>query len=49
MRLRRLWPRSLTGELEPADRVAMLRYAVAGAQDPRQLVSVTFDDERGEQ
>jgi membrane protein len=45
VRLRRLWPRSLTGELEPADRVAMLRYAVAARQDPRQLVSVTFDDE----
>jgi membrane protein len=48
VRLRRLWPRSLTGELEPADRLAMQRFAVATRQDPRQLVSVTFSDERGE-
>jgi membrane protein len=48
VRLRRLWPRSLTGELEPADRLAMRRFAVAVRQDRRQLVTVTFSDERGE-
>jgi membrane protein len=48
VRLRRLWPRSLTGELEPADRLAMRRFAVAMRQDPRQLVTVTFSDEGGE-
>ena len=48
VRLRRLWPRSLTGELEPADRVAMQRFAVAVRQDRRQLVTVTFSDKRGE-
>ena len=45
VRLRRLWPRSLTGELEPADRLAMRRYAEAVRQDERQLVSVSFTDE----
>ena len=45
VRLRHLWPRSLTGELEPADRLVMRRYGDAVRQDPRQLVSVTFDDE----
>jgi membrane protein len=48
VRLRRLWPRSLTGELEPADRLALRRFAVAVRQDPRQLVSVTFSDQRGD-
>jgi membrane protein len=45
VRLRRLWPRSLTGDLEPADRVTMRRFAAAVQQDPRQVVSVTFSDE----
>ena len=45
VRLRRLWPRSLTGELEPADRLAMRRYAGAVRRDRRQLVSVSFTDE----
>ena len=45
VRLRRLWPRSLTGELEPADRAAMRRYAGAARYDVRQTVTVTFDDE----
>jgi inner membrane protein YhjD len=48
VRLRRLWPRSLAGDLEPADRLAMERFAVATRQDPRQRVTVTFGDERGE-
>jgi uncharacterized BrkB/YihY/UPF0761 family membrane protein len=48
VRLRRLWPRSLTGALEPADRRAMRRFAAAVRQDRRQRVSVAFSDERGE-
>jgi hypothetical protein len=42
---RRLWPRSLTGELEPADRLAMRGSAAAARQDPRELISVTFNDD----
>ena len=49
VRLRHLWPRSLTGELEPADRLALRRFAAAVRQDRRQLVSVTFSDEGGEE
>ena len=41
---RRLWPRSLTGDLEPADREAMRRTAEAARQDRRQEVVVRFDD-----
>ena len=41
---RRLWPRSLTGDLEPADREALRRNAEAARQDPRQEVVVRFDD-----
>jgi membrane protein len=33
VRAARLWPRSLTGELEPADRAAMQRYAEAVRQE----------------
>jgi YihY family inner membrane protein len=39
---RRLWPRSLTGELEPADREAMERAAAAARLDQRAEVAVTF-------
>jgi membrane protein len=42
---RRLWPRSLTGDLEPADREALRRSAEAARQDPRQEVLVRFDDD----
>jgi membrane protein len=49
VRLRQLWPRSLTGALEPADRLALRRFAAAVRQDRRQLVSVTFSDEGGEE
>jgi membrane protein len=45
VRLRRLWPRSLTGDLEPADRVAMRRAVMAAREDPRQIVTVTYGDE----
>lgn len=41
---RRLWPRSLTGDLEPADREALRRSAEAARQDRRQKVLVRFDD-----
>jgi YihY family inner membrane protein len=40
----RIWPRSLTGELEAADRLAMRRAAEAVRQDPRQEVIVRFVD-----
>lgn len=41
---RRLWPRSLTGDLEPADREALRRSAEAARQDPREEIVVRFDD-----
>ena len=41
---RRLWPRSLTGDLEPADREALRRNAEAARQDQRQEIVVRFDD-----
>jgi hypothetical protein len=44
VRLWRLWPRSLTGELEPADRGAMRRYASAAQGDPRERIAVSFDE-----
>ncbi len=43
---RRLWPRSLTGQLEPADRRAMRRSAASARQDTREEIAVTFDDGR---
>ena len=44
---RRLWPRSLTGELEAADRSALQRTAEAMRQDERQEILVRFTDGRG--
>ena len=41
---RRLWPRSLTGDLELADRDALRRTAEAARQDARQEILVRFDD-----
>jgi YihY family inner membrane protein len=41
---RRLWPRSLAGDLEPADREALRRGAEAARQDRRQEILVRFDD-----
>jgi membrane protein len=41
---RRLWPRSLTGELEVADRSALRRTAEAMRQDERQEILVRFTD-----
>ena len=40
----RLWPRSLTGELEPADRRALQRTAEATRMDRRQEIAVGFGD-----
>jgi membrane protein len=37
-----LWPRSLAGELEPADRRALRRFAEATRLDPREAISVDF-------
>ena len=43
----RLWPRSLAGELEPADRLALRRSAEAARRDGRERIAVSFrDDER---
>jgi YihY family inner membrane protein len=41
---RRLWPRSLTGELTPADELALRRFAEATRRDPRQRIDVSFED-----
>jgi membrane protein len=41
---RRLWPRSLTGDLEAADRSALQRTAEAVRQDERQEILVRFSD-----
>jgi membrane protein len=41
---RRLWPRSFTGGLEPADRVALRRMAGAARRDARQEIVVRFVD-----
>jgi inner membrane protein YhjD len=38
----RLWPRSLTGELEPADRRALQRFAEAARRDRAERIAVTF-------
>jgi membrane protein len=39
---RALWPRSLAGELEPADRRALQRFAQAARLDSREEISVDF-------
>ena len=41
---RRLWPRSLTGELTPADERALRHFAEATRRDPRQRIDVSFED-----
>jgi uncharacterized BrkB/YihY/UPF0761 family membrane protein len=41
----RLWPRSLGGALEDADRAALRRTAEAVQQDERQEIEVRFSDE----
>jgi membrane protein len=42
-----LWPRALTGELEPADRRALRRLAEAARQDRRQRIAVSFGEDDG--
>ena len=42
VRHQRLWPRSLAGELEAADRAALCRAAQAAQQDERQQIRVRF-------
>jgi membrane protein len=39
---RELWPRSLAGELEPADRRALERFAQAAQLDSREKIAVEF-------
>jgi membrane protein len=41
---RRLWPRALVGDLEPADRLALRRSAEAGRRDRRESIEVSFTD-----
>ena len=41
----RLWPRAMTGELEPADRLALQRVAEATRMDPRERIAVSFNEE----
>jgi YihY family inner membrane protein len=40
----RLWPRSLTGELEPADRLALQRLAEATRRDRSERIAVSFGE-----
>jgi membrane protein len=47
VRSRRLWPRSLTGELEPADRAVLERSAAAARADRRERIVVDFDEGAG--
>ena len=44
---RRLWPRSLTGELLEADEQALRDSAHAAQSDPRQHISVTLGHRAG--
>lgn len=39
-----LWPRSMAGQLEPADRLALRRYAEAARHDAREQIAVSFPD-----
>jgi uncharacterized BrkB/YihY/UPF0761 family membrane protein len=39
-----LWPRSMAGELEPADQLALRRYAEAARHDAREQIAVSFRD-----
>jgi len=43
----RLWPRSLTGELEPADRDVLRRAVDAARADRRERITVDFDEPIG--
>jgi membrane protein len=39
-----LWPRSLTGELEPADRAALQRFAEATRRSRSERIAVSFGE-----
>ena len=39
-----LWPRSMAGQLEPADQLALRRYAEAARHDAREQIAVSFRD-----
>ena len=39
-----LWPRSMAGQLEPADQLALRRYAEAARHDAREQIAVSFPD-----
>jgi membrane protein len=41
---RRLWPRALTGDLEPADRLSLRRSAEAARRDRRERIEVSFSE-----
>ncbi len=41
---RRLWPRALAGDLEPADRLALRRSAEAARRDRRESIEVSFTE-----
>jgi membrane protein len=41
----RLWPRSLSGDLTPADRLAWVRFADATRRDERERIAVSFGDD----
>ena len=41
----RLWPRSISGELTPADRLAWERFAEATRRDERERIAVSFGDD----
>ena len=43
---RRLWPRSLAGELEPADRLVFEQSAAAAQRDRRAHIAVSYDEKR---
>jgi membrane protein len=40
----KLWPRSLTGDLQPADRLALQRLTAATRIDPSERIAVRFDE-----
>jgi uncharacterized BrkB/YihY/UPF0761 family membrane protein len=43
-----LWPRALTGALEPADELALRRFAEATRRDRREQIAVRFGDGDGD-
>jgi membrane protein len=41
----KLWPRSLTGDLQPADRLALQRFAAATRSAPSERITVHFGED----